>query len=310
MAPPRHKRDKPRSSSSRLIRRAVPLAAAATLASSAAAVAWPHYDTVSSSTVAEPEVLRPTANPGDWGSRVQAISRSEDRVTLESKPEPKPRPKPEPTLKSETEPNPVVADHMFMTTALNVWSGPGESFELIDVLPEGTKIGVTGETDGQWAEVVLDAQSRWVNADYLSETKPKPDPKPEPKADPAPVGLSDAPCDTGSDVESGLAANGVTVHRAVCAEFPQVETYYGVRPGDDGEHGSGHALDIMVGDDSATGDAIAEFVQDHYKELGVSQIIWSQRIWTVERSSEGWRWMEDRGSTTANHYDHVHVTVY
>ncbi len=241
---------------------------------------------------------------------MQAISRSEDRVTLESKPEPKPRPKPEPTLKSETEPNPVVADHMFMTTALNVWSGPGESFELIDVLPEGTKIGVTGETDGQWAEVVLDAQSRWVNADYLSETKPKPEPKPKPKADPAPVGLSDAACDTGSDVESGLAANGVTVHRAVCAEFPQVETYYGVRPGDDGEHGSGHALDIMVGDDSATGDAIAEFVQDHYKELGVSQIIWSQRIWTVERSSEGWRWMEDRGSTTANHYDHVHVTVY
>jgi hypothetical protein len=30
----------------------------------------------------------------------------------------------------------------------------------------------------------------------------------------------------------------------------------------------------------------------------------------VQRSSEGWRWMEDRGSTTANHYDHVHVTVY
>jgi hypothetical protein len=44
--------------------------------------------------------------------------------------------------------------------------------------------------------------------------------------------------------------------------------------------------------------------------LGVSEVIWSQRIWTVERSSDGWRWMEDRGSDTANHYDHVHVTVY
>jgi hypothetical protein len=30
----------------------------------------------------------------------------------------------------------------------------------------------------------------------------------------------------------------------------------------------------------------------------------------VQRSAEGWRWMEDRGSTTANHYDHVHATVY
>ncbi|MDQ1640746.1 MAG: hypothetical protein QOJ90_97, partial [Actinomycetota bacterium] len=28
------------------------------------------------------------------------------------------------------------------------------------------------------------------------------------------------------------------------------------------------------------------------------------------RSSEGWRPMADRGSTTANHYDHVHVSVY
>ena len=32
--------------------------------------------------------------------------------------------------------------------------------------------------------------------------------------------------------------------------------------------------------------------------------------WTVQRADDGWRWMEDRGSTTANHYDHVHVTVY
>jgi hypothetical protein len=39
-------------------------------------------------------------------------------------------------------------------------------------------------------------------------------------------------------------------------------------------------------------------------------VIWSQHIWTVQRSSEGWRAMPDRGSTTANHYDHVHVSVY
>ena len=58
------------------------------------------------------------------------------------------------------------------------------------------------------------------------------------------------------------------------------------------------------------GDAIAAYVRAHAKELGVSEVIWAQRIWTVQRSSEGWRYMEDRGSTTANHYDHVHVTTY
>ena len=72
---------------------------------------------------------------------------------------------------------------------------------------------------------------------------------------------------------------------------------------------AGQAIDIMI-PDSATGDAIADVVQDHYKALGVSEIIWSQHIWTVQRMSEGWRWMEDRGSDTANNYDHVHVTVY
>ena len=61
---------------------------------------------------------------------------------------------------------------------------------------------------------------------------------------------------------------------------------------------------------SSLGDAIASFVKANYRELGVSEVIWSQQIWTVERASDGWRWMEDRGSATANHYDHVHVTVY
>jgi hypothetical protein len=55
---------------------------------------------------------------------------------------------------------------------------------------------------------------------------------------------------------------------------------------------------------------VAEFVRKYYQELGVNYIIYSQRIWSVERSSEGWRAMSDRGSTTANHYDHVHVTTY
>ena len=42
----------------------------------------------------------------------------------------------------------------------------------------------------------------------------------------------------------------------------------------------------------------------------MSEVLYSQKIWTVQRSSEGWRSFSDRGSTTANHYDHVHVSVY
>jgi len=32
--------------------------------------------------------------------------------------------------------------------------------------------------------------------------------------------------------------------------------------------------------------------------------------WGAIRSGEGWRYMPSRGSATANHYDHVHVSVY
>jgi hypothetical protein len=39
----------------------------------------------------------------------------------------------------------------------------------------------------------------------------------------------------------------------------------------------------------------------------VKYIIWRQRIWYP--SSGTWRGMADRGSATANHYDHVHVSV-
>jgi hypothetical protein len=37
-------------------------------------------------------------------------------------------------------------------------------------------------------------------------------------------------------------------------------------------------------------------------------VIWRQRIYDM-RGSGGWRQMEDRGSVTQNHYDHVHVSV-
>ena len=61
---------------------------------------------------------------------------------------------------------------------------------------------------------------------------------------------------------------------------------------------------------SSLGDAIASFVKANYRELGVSEVIWSQQIWTVERASDGWRWMEDRGSATAPLRPRPRRTVY
>lgn len=68
------------------------------------------------------------------------------------------------------------------------------------------------------------------------------------------------------------------------------------------DHPSGLALDFMV--DTATGNAIAEYLLANQKDFGVTYVIWRQRY----NDGSGWDTMEDRGGATANHMDHVHVS--
>jgi hypothetical protein len=120
------------------------------------------------------------------------------------------------------------------------------------------------------------------------------------------MGLSDAPCPDGSDIEGGLQPGAVKVYRAVCAAFPELSAYGG--QDGHGEHVNGEAIDFMV-PDSGTGDRIRDFLYAHQAELDLFDIIWNHTIWTIERSGEGFRGMEDRGSPTANHEDHVHIKI-
>jgi hypothetical protein len=110
---------------------------------------------------------------------------------------------------------------------------------------------------------------------------------------------------TGLRGELGLTQHGLIVLNAIRDNFPQVTSFGGYRPGDM-DHGTGNAVDAMVSS-RATGDAVASYVMAHAAELNVKYIIWYQRIWYP--SSGTWKYMEDRGSITANHMDHVHVSV-
>lgn len=76
------------------------------------------------------------------------------------------------------------------------------------------------------------------------------------------------------------------------------------RPGE-AEHGSGRAIDLMVYGDSAKGDEITKYLIANKDALNIKWIIWKQRIYISH--GEGWRAMADRGSVTANHFDHVHI---
>jgi hypothetical protein len=88
-----------------------------------------------------------------------------------------------------------------------------------------------------------------------------------------------------------------------------VTTIYGVAARSyASDHPLGLALDFMVGSEKIKGDNIAAYCAKNAQALKVTYVIWYQKIFSVERASEGWRDMEDRGSTTANHMDHVHVS--
>ncbi len=85
-----------------------------------------------------------------------------------------------------------------------------------------------------------------------------------------------------------------------------VSTYEGHSPSAE------RAIDILASDvygdrptdDNALGNTVADFALAHQAENGITYVIWMQRI----NLGDGWKAMEDRGSITQNHYDHVHVS--
>ncbi|RNL83621.1 coiled-coil domain-containing protein [Halostreptopolyspora alba] len=84
-----------------------------------------------------------------------------------------------------------------------------------------------------------------------------------------------------------------------------------------GEHPKGRACDFMVAEytmptkkQNERGQRIADWAKENAERLGIMYIIWRQQIWDIRRGDEGWRDMEDRGSITENHYDHVHISMF
>ncbi|MEW2019291.1 M23 family metallopeptidase [Rhodococcus fascians] len=122
--------------------------------------------------------------------------------------------------------------------------------------------------------------------------------------------MAPLPADKGS--EEHWQVDTVRIARAVAATFPEVDTIGGWRPVDSyDDHPSGRAADIMIPafdspEGIALGDRIADYVMANKDLFQVEYIIWRQQYRPA--SGEG-NLMEDRGSPTQNHFDHVHVTT-
>ena len=295
-----------------------PVAFIGVVATAVAVAIWPQpeYTAAVPAPVATPAPTA-TGSPSARTSRDEAsrpaVKSSASAKAFRAKPSAKEKP---PTFAPSTtaaraaakSASPTATGIRYTTTGVNVRTEPSVDGKVITVLSAGSKVSMTSGSVRGWAAILYDNQRRWVRSEYLSSKKPSKKPSiSTPSA--TSTGISYAPCKSGSGVESGLTADAIRVHRAICARFPQVTTYHGVRADSLPYHPSGRALDAMISD-STIGWQIANYVRANASRLGASEVIYSQRIWTVQRSSEGWRFMSDRGSATANHYDHVHVTVY
>ena len=104
-----------------------------------------------------------------------------------------------------------------------------------------------------------------------------------------------------------MKSRTVSVMRQVCSRFSSITSYGGYRAGSSGYHGSGQAIDAMISGEA--GWEVARWVRANASSLGVVEVIYQQKIWTSQRSGDGWRSMSSRGSASANHFDHVHISV-
>jgi hypothetical protein len=142
---------------------------------------------------------------------------------------------------------------------------------------------------------------------------------PDPYAGGDPDRLVDDPTSDGQ-----ITARTAYILAQVRERFPSTSwACWSPRPGTGSEHEIGRACDGTFGNSighAATGPAldlgwtVTNWLKEHAETLGVEYLIWQGRIWSVARSSEGWRpydggGMHDPTSVTGGHYDHLHFSA-
>lgn len=172
------------------------------------------------------------------------------------------------------------------TDPLNLRTGPGTQHGVIVTMPEGAVVAVVGDApENDFYNIRYASLTGWASGQYLV-------PAPGAKVDDFPLQKIITPVPVRPHVQAFANASCAVVG---CPDV--VSSYHGHQPSVD------RALDVFQL--RARGDQYADYgVAD--KVHRVDYVIWRQRINT--RDGRGWRMMEDRGSITANHYDHVHVS--
>ena len=199
----------------------------------------------------------------------------------------------------ETENKPAGTQYRWTKANLNLRVSNSATATVINVVPMGEKITYLEAKSG-WARVKTSVGTGWVSEDYLSTSVVTP---------PPPVGQ--------------LQPDTLAVIDAVKARYGKyVSSFGGIRSGSTG-HSTGKATDIMIKDyknpvSISNGDEIVDFLIRNQKELGISYIIWQDKIWLgnylgwQEYSTSGKYGTQFAGNwnDTTKHLDHIHAETY
>jgi len=210
--------------------------------------------------------------------------------------------------------------HKTGNDGLNCRTAPNTGGAIKKSYPSNGKVTITCQTKGEnvnghnvWDRTkdgcyvadyyVKTGTDKYVVAACDGGSKPKPKPPTSP-ANP-PKGAPKIPT---NNCKQYVIESGYTTLK----KFPGVVHTVWCYANKAGEHGKGRALDFMVKPRSKEGLQLAEWVMNNHKSLKVMYVIWEQRIWNIQREQprpwSQWRKMEDRGSCTQNHCDHIHVS--
>jgi hypothetical protein len=207
--------------------------------------------------------------------------------------------KPATLTATSSHPNAMAVSRQFSEGSLNVRAEASKDSKLLGRIAAATQVAAISEVEGDYRKIVFKDGFGWVLNDELSDS-----------AEAAvPEGTSMEPCFRGSQVENKLRKTTIFIYRSVCPLFPELNSVGGWRAGGMQFHKNGRALDLMLtpGEESALGWRITKYLIAHKTEFKIDHIIFEQKIWTP--SSGRWKKMADRGSVTANHFNHVHVAV-
>ncbi len=200
---------------------------------------------------------------------------------------------------------PAATGTVYVTVnSLNVRATSAADGAVVGTVTRGTALPTTGNTDNNRTEIIHQGVARWVYSPYVSATAPN--------------------ASGGGGGASGVAITGYDkltpsakrIVDHVVANHPQIRSIGGWRASSSysGDHPNGRAVDLMIPNWQSSANAemgweLARFFADNAATFNVSYIIYRQQSWNASYPARGWRGMEDRGSATANHFDHVHISV-